>query len=144
MNELNNLESLQKLKLKLDVVKRIVEERNDQFSGVFRIHYMTIYYAIIGSIKTTNSNSLRHTKQSHTNRYRRKIIRIEREEDREWLMSDGAESMWRAITDEDWGPVREQIRQLWHDINDLAQPLGPRGWSKISRAVSRQLSEVSV
>lgn len=144
MNELNNLESLQKLKLKLDVVKRIVEDRSDQFSGVFRLHYMTIYYAIIGSIKTTNNTNLKHTKQSHNNRYRRKMIRIEREEDREWLMSDGAESMWSAITNEDWGPVREQIQQLWHDINSLARPLGPKGWSKISRAVSRQLSEVSV
>jgi hypothetical protein len=142
MSDPNNLESLQRLRCKLGNVLEVIYDSRREIRGELLFYYSNIYYAIIASIKVPNSAQLQNTNWKHVNRYRRNVIREERAEAREWIMSDVPEALWRELTAEDWVPVRELIQRLWHDLNTImcAEP-HPSLPTKLSREVRRQLQK---
>ena len=138
---LKELHSLQRLRLKLADARRLVMSIPIELRPFYRLNYAILLNEIITSIKTTNGKTLKHTNWKHVNRYRRRLLTQDREEAREWLMSDGPEFHWSNITDEDWKPVREQIQRLWHDLNTWLP--GGGDWKQRNILSKRVIAELN-
>ena len=143
---LKDLESLQRLKCKLGNVREYVYDSPREIRPYLILNYSIIFSAIIESIWVSSSTNLNSHKWEHQDRYRRGQQREARIEAREWLMSDGPREHWQHITKEDWEPVRDLIRKLWHDFNKEACALKSEFHAPIrmSQAIRKELYKVGI